>query len=72
MHKEENSVEGFLKKCDIYRKLPKDTVEASTSGATISLITVIVIFLLCLSELSSYMTPQLVSDLQVDVSKTAE
>lgn len=72
IEKEDSALESFLKACDIYRKLPKDLVESSTSGATISLVTIIILFLLLLSELSSFLAPKLVSDLQVDISAESE
>lgn len=69
---EEGSFSKFLKTCDIYRKLPSDLVESSTSGATISILTLVLIFILCLSEFSTFWNPQLVSDLQVDISNQSE
>jgi len=68
---EDSIIESFLKSWDIYRKLPKELVQSTTSGATISIITIGIIMLLWLSEFSNYWSPQLVSDLQVDVSLEA-
>ena len=72
MGKQENPVKSFLKSWDIYRKLPSDLVESSNSGAAMSLIVIIIIVLLFFSELSTYLSPQLISDLQVDVSALSE
>lgn len=72
MVNKKNKVEEFLKSWDFYSRMPKDLVGANRSNFTISVITVIIWVILFLSELSTYLSPELVSDLQVDVSPSAE
>ena len=38
----DSCIVSILKSCDIYQKMPKDLVEPSTSGATLTIIVIIV------------------------------
>jgi hypothetical protein len=44
-------VQSKLRKLDIYRKLPSDLTEPTKAGATISLLSTIVIIVLFITEL---------------------
>ncbi|XP_064465838.1 endoplasmic reticulum-Golgi intermediate compartment protein 1-like isoform X1 [Ornithodoros turicata] len=57
---------------DIYRKIPKDLTQPTLTGAAISIISCAFIFILFLSELISYLRPELVSELFVDNPTGAE
>lgn len=55
-----------VKKLDIYRKVPKDLTQPTTSGALISIACVLFMTILFLSELIDFLTPEIVNELFVD------
>lgn len=58
---------GFdIKRLDIYRKVPKDLTQPTLTGAAISVGCVIFIVCLLVSELASFLTLDIVSELYVD------
>ncbi|XP_037069059.1 LOW QUALITY PROTEIN: endoplasmic reticulum-Golgi intermediate compartment protein 1-like [Pollicipes pollicipes] len=58
---------GFdVKRLDIYRKVPKDLTQPTVSGAIISVCCCSFMFLLLVSELWNFISPDIVSDLLVD------
>ncbi|CAK9298850.1 unnamed protein product [Gordionus sp. m RMFG-2023] len=58
---------GFdVKRFDIYRKIPKDLTQATYTGAVISICCTIFITYLILSELISFLTDEIVSEIYVD------
>jgi len=59
-----------IRKFDIYRKIPKDLTQPTTTGAAISLICVSFITTLLLIELYYFITPEVRSELFVDITET--
>ena len=58
---------GFdVKRFDIYRKIPKDLTQPTTTGAVISVGCVTFICLLLISELIAFISPDVRSELHVD------
>jgi len=58
---------GFeFKKLDIYRKVPKDLTQATTSGALVSVACVAFITLMLLTEFYAFISPDIQSELMVD------
>lgn len=57
-----------IKRFDIYRKVPKDLTQPTYTGACISICCVSFMLLLALSELSTFVSPQISSDMFVDSS----
>lgn len=55
-----------IKRLDIYRKVPQDLTEPTTSGAIISLVCVLVIISLLVVELKHFMALEIVSELFVE------
>lgn len=55
-----------VKRFDIYRKIPKDLTQPTTTGAVISVCCVTFICLLLLSELLAFVSPDIRSELHVD------
>ncbi|CAF4016492.1 unnamed protein product, partial [Rotaria sp. Silwood2] len=55
-----------IRRFDIYRKVPKDLTQATTTGAAISLICITFISTLLLIELYYFITPDVISELFVD------
>ena len=55
-----------VKKLDIYRKIPKDLTQPTTTGAVISVCSVSFICLLLVSELYFFISPDVRSELHVD------
>ena len=55
-----------LRRFDIYRKVPKDLTQPTTTGAIISISSGIFILFLLVSELLSFMQNELISELYVD------
>lgn len=55
-----------LRRLDIYRKIPKDLTQPTYTGAVISISSTIFIIFLFISELSSFLTTDVVSELTVD------
>ena len=55
-----------LRRFDIYRKVPKDLTQPTTTGAVISISSGIFILFLLISELLSFMQNELISELYVD------
>jgi len=62
----------MLKSFDIYRRLPKDMTEPTVSGATISMVCSIVMLFLFMSETAHFFTPDITSDMEVDVSSASQ
>ncbi|KAF4652761.1 hypothetical protein FOL47_010861, partial [Perkinsus chesapeaki] len=58
-----------MKSFDIYRKLPRDLTEATLTGATISVITIIVALYLFMSEVADYLTPHRTSRMLIEHNK---
>ncbi|KAF4708825.1 hypothetical protein FOZ63_030899 [Perkinsus olseni] len=58
-----------MKSFDMYRKLPRDLTEGTTTGATISVITLVVAIYLFISELIDYLTPQRTSRMLIEHNK---
>jgi hypothetical protein len=56
-----------IRRFDIYRKIPKDLTQPTTTGAAISLICISFISTLLLVELYYFITPDVVSELYVDI-----
>lgn len=54
-----------IRRLDIYRKIPKDLTQPTYAGACISVLSCIFICYLFISELSSFLTPEIVSDMFV-------
>jgi len=65
-------VTRLIKSCDIYHKITTEYDTKSSSSNLINLITIVLIFMLCLSEFSTYWNPEFISDLQVDLSTESE
>lgn len=61
-----------VRRLDIYRKIPKDLTQPTVTGAVISILSCGFICILFLSELVSYLSPELVSELFVDNPTGAE
>ncbi|CAF3307077.1 unnamed protein product [Rotaria socialis] len=59
-----------IRRFDIYRKIPKDLTQPTTTGAAISLICITFISTLLLIELYYFITPDVVSELFVDVPES--
>jgi len=59
-----------IRRFDIYRKIPKDLTQPTFTGAAISLICISFISTLFLIELYYYITPDVVSELFVDIQET--
>lgn len=58
---------GFdIRRLDIYRKVPKDLTQPTFTGATISILCCLFIFFLLISELASFLTVNVASQLYVD------
>lgn len=55
-----------VKRFDIYRKIPKDLTQPTTTGAVISISCITFICLLLLSELVAFISPDIRSELHVD------
>jgi len=55
-----------VKRLDIYRKVPKDLTQPTLTGAIISIVCCLAIFVLIVSELNRYLTNELVSQVYVD------
>ena len=55
-----------VKRLDIYRKIPKDLTQPTTTGAVISVCCVSFIVLLLFSELYFFISPDVRSELHVD------
>jgi len=55
-----------LKRFDIYRKIPKDLTQATTSGALVSVCCVAFITLMLMTELYAFISPDIRSELMVD------
>ena len=55
-----------LRRFDIYRKVPKDLTQPTTTGAIISISSGLFILFLLVSELLSFMQNELISELYVD------
>ncbi len=72
MPKQKGGFASFLKSCDIYRRLPKDMTEPTVSGATISLVCSALMLLLFMSETAAFFTPDVKTDMQVDVSQASQ
>ncbi|CAF1105647.1 unnamed protein product [Rotaria magnacalcarata] len=59
-----------IRRFDIYRKIPKDLTQPTTTGAAISLICITFISTLLLIELYYFITPDVTSELFVDVPES--
>jgi len=59
-----------IRRFDIYRKVPKDLTQPTFTGAAISLICISFISTLFFIELYYYITPDVVSELYVDIQET--
>ena len=58
---------GFdLKRLDIYRKIPKDLTQPTTTGAMVSIACVGFIFFMLATELIWFVSPDIRSELHVD------
>ena len=55
-----------IKRFDIYRKLPKDLTQPTTTGALISICSTFFIIFLLVSEVLSFLQEEVVSELYVD------
>jgi len=55
-----------IRRLDIYRKVPKDLTQPTFAGACISVSSVLFILYLFFSELTSFLTPEIASELFVD------
>ena len=55
-----------LKRFDIYRKIPKDLTQPTTTGAVVSISCVAFIFALLTTELLWFISPDIRSELYVD------
>lgn len=51
---------------DVYRKVPKDFSEGTKAGAVLSFVTAIIMFILFVSEMSTYLSVEMVSEMIVD------
>ncbi|CAF0912268.1 unnamed protein product [Adineta steineri] len=56
-----------IRRFDIYRKIPKDLTQPTTTGAAISLVCISFISTLLLIELYYFITPDVISELFVDI-----
>ncbi|CAF0752848.1 unnamed protein product [Adineta ricciae] len=59
-----------IRRFDIYRKVPKDLTQPTNTGAAISLICISFISTLLLIELYDFITPDIVSELYVDIPES--
>ncbi|CAD8178287.1 unnamed protein product [Paramecium pentaurelia] len=56
-------------KFDLYRKLPQDLIEPSKSGALISFTSLILMFILFITEFQEYLTQQVQTEMYIDQNK---
>jgi len=61
-------IEKF-KALDVYRKLPSDYLQPTYSGATLSIISTVIMVMLFLSELRSYMEVKTSSEMFIDINR---
>lgn len=66
------TVQSKLRKLDVYRKLPQDLTEATMSGAILSIIAMVCMSLLFVTELSEYLTISTTSEMFVDINRGGE
>lgn len=59
-----------IRRFDIYRKIPKDLTQPTNTGAAISLICISFISTLLLIELYYFITPDVISELYVDIPES--
>lgn len=59
-------ISKILKSVDLYGKLPKGLAEPTSSGAIVSMITMVVLTLMIISELIEYVTIDVNTDIYVD------
>ena len=55
-----------VKRLDIYRKIPKDLTQPTTTGAIVSICSVTFIVLMLCTELAWFISPDIHSELHVD------
>lgn len=55
-----------LKGVDFYRNAPGEYTEGTVSGACISVVAIVTLFVLCLSAISSFISPRTYTDILVD------
>ena len=67
---EPSRIAETIKSLDVYPKTLDDFKERTSSGATISLVSISVIFLLVVSELRAYLTPTTTDHLYVDSARS--
>jgi len=58
-----------FKSLDVYRKLPSDYLQPTYSGATLSIISTVIMVMLFLSELRSYMEVKTSSEMFIDINR---
>jgi len=61
-----------FKSLDVYRKLPSDYLQPTYSGATLSIISTVIMVMLFLSELRSYMEIKTSSEMFIDINRGGE
>lgn len=61
-----------IRRFDIYRKVPKDLTQPTHAGAIISILSALVMIFLFLSEFYSFITPEIVSELFVDMAGSSK
>ena len=57
---------GLLRDFDFYRKIPKDLTETSTHGTILSLCAAVFMLILFIAELSSFLSPQYLTNVLID------
>ena len=66
------TVQAKIKKFDVYRKLPQDLTEPTLSGAIISIVALVCMSLLFLTELAEYLSVTTTSEMFVDINRGGE
>lgn len=61
-----------LKSFDVYRKLPQDLTEPTTSGAIVSITSTLIMLILFLTEFNEFLKVRTVSEMFIDTNKGGE
>lgn len=64
-----NSNRGGFANVDLFRRIPTDLTEATSLGAVMSLITILLMAILFVSELTAFLTTDITTDVALDVNE---
>lgn len=59
------SLDAKIKAMDIYKKVPKNLTEATYTGAMVSIISIIIVVVLFLSEVKLFLNHKILTDIEV-------